>query len=111
MAKMLENLREGDTVIFWKLDRFGWSLKELIALIDVMHKKGVVFISLKDSTDTSTAQGRLILHIFASLAVFEKGIIRERTNARLSAAKACGRTVGRKKGLTPESIKKVETAA
>ena len=110
LAKMLDNLREGDTVVVWKLDRLGRSLKELIALIDVMHKKGVAFISLKDSIDTSTAQGRLILHIFASLAEFEKDIIRERTNAGLSAAKARGRTGGRKKGLTPESLKKAETA-
>lgn len=110
LAKMLENLREGDTVVVWKLDRLGRSLKELIALIDVMHKKGVAFISLKDSIDTSTAQGRLILHIFASLAEFEKDIIRERTNAGLSAAKARGRTGGRKKGLTPDSLKKAETA-
>ena len=110
LDKMLENLREGDTVVVWKLDRLGRSLKELIALIDVLHKKGVAFISLKDSIDTSTAQGRLILHIFASLAEFEKDIIRERTNAGLSAAKARGRTGGRKKGLTPESLKKAETA-
>lgn len=110
LMKLLESLREGDTVVVWKLDRLGRTLKELINLIDLLQKKKVGFISLKDSIDTSTAQGRLILHIFASLAEFEKDIIRERTKAGLTAAKARGRTGGRKKGLSPEAMKKAETA-
>ncbi len=70
----------------------------------------MIFVSIKDSIDTSTAQGRLFLNIFGSLAEFERDIIRERTKAGLSAAKARGRTGGRKKGLGPEAMKKAETA-
>lgn len=110
LMKMIEHLREGDSVIVWKLDRLGRSVKELINLMEIFQVKKVNFISIKDSIDTSTIQGRLLLNIFASLAEFERDIIRERTKAGLSAAKARGRSGGRKKGLTPEAIKKAETA-
>lgn len=110
LIKMIENLREGDSVMVWKLDRLGRSLKELINLIETLQAKKVNFVSIKDLIDTSTAQGRLFLNIFGSLAEFERDIIRERTKAGLSAAKARGRTGGRKKGLAPEAMKKAETA-
>lgn len=110
LMKMIEHLREGDSVIVWKLDRLGRSVKELINLMEIFQVKKVNFISIKDSIDTSTIQGRLLLNIFASLAEFERDIIRERTKAGLSAAKARGRSGGRKKGLTSEAIKKAETA-
>lgn len=110
LIKLIENLREGDSVMVWKLDRLGRSLKELINLIETLQAKKVIFVSIKDSIDTSTAQGRLFLNIFGSLAEFERDIIRERTKAGLSAAKARGRTGGRKKGLAPEAMKKAETA-
>lgn len=110
LIKMIENLREGDSVVVWKLDRLGRSLKELINLIETLQAKKVNFVSIKDSIDTSTAQGRLFLNIFGSLAEFERDIIRERTKAGLAAAKARGRIGGRKKGLAPEAMKKAETA-
>ncbi|MEA5461673.1 recombinase family protein [Arcicella sp. LKC2W] len=110
LMKMVENLREGDSVTVWKLDRLCRSLKELINLVELFQARKVNFISIKDSIDTSTAQGRLFLNIFGSLAEFERDIIRERTKAGLSAAKARGRTGGRKKGLTPEATKKAEAA-
>lgn len=110
LIKMIENLREGDSVMVWKLDRLARSLKELINLVEIFRIKKVNFTSIKDSIDTSTIQGRLLLNIFGSLAEFERDIIRERTKAGLSAAKARGRTGGRKKGLAPEAMKKAETA-
>lgn len=110
LLKMLEMLREGDTVVVYKLDRLGRSLKELVELITEFQERKVEFISLQDAIDTSTAQGRLFLNLFASLAEFERDIIRERTKAGLAAARARGRVGGKKKGLTPEAIKKAETA-
>jgi DNA invertase Pin-like site-specific DNA recombinase len=110
LMKMIENLREGDSVMVWKLDRLARSLKELINLVEIFKVKKVNFISLKDSIDTSTVQGRLILNIFGSLAEFERDTIRERTKAGLWAAKARGRMGGKKKGLSPEAMKKAETA-
>ena len=110
LIKMIENLREGDSVMVWKLDRLARSLKELINLVEILRVKKVNFTSIKDSIDTSTVQGRLLLNIFGSLAEFERDIIRERTKAGLSAAKARGRMGGKKKGLSPEAKKKAETA-
>ena len=110
LMKMIENLREGDSVMVWKLDRLARSLKELINLIEIFKVKKVNFTSIKDSIDTSTVQGRLLLNIFGSLAEFERDTIRERTKAGLSAAKARGRMGGKKKGLSPEAKKKAETA-
>ncbi|MES2520785.1 MAG: recombinase family protein [Bacteroidota bacterium] len=110
LIKMIENLREGDSVMVWKLDRLARSLKELINLVEIFRVKNVNFTSVKDSIDTSTVQGRLLLNIFGSLAEFERDTIRERTKAGLSAAKARGRMGGKKKGLSPEAKKKAETA-
>ena len=110
LIKMLDMLREGDTVIVYKLDRLGRSLKELINLLSHFEERKIAFVSLKDAIDTSTPQGRFFLNIFASLAEFERDIIRERTKAGLSAARARGRMGGKKKGLSPEAIKKAETA-
>ena len=110
LMKMIENLREGDSVMVWKLDRLARSLKELINLVEILRVKKVNFTSVKDSIDTSTVQGRLLLNIFGSLAEFERDTICERTKAGLSAAKARGRMGGKKKGLSPEAKKKAETA-
>lgn len=110
LMKMIENLREGDSVMVWKLDRLARSLKELINLVETFRVKKVNFTSIKDSIDTSTVQGRLLLNIFGSLAEFERDTIRERTKAGLSAAKARGRMGGKKKGLSLEAKKKAETA-
>ena len=110
LIKMIENIREGDSVMVWKLDRLARSLKELINLVEIFRVKKVNFTSIRDSIDTSTVQGRLLLNIFGSLAEFERDTIRERTKAGLSAAKARGRMGGKKKGLSPEAKKKAETA-
>ncbi|MDO1449185.1 recombinase family protein [Rhodocytophaga aerolata] len=110
LQKMMDSLRNGDTVVVWKLDRLGRSLKELIERVTNFQQKGIGFISLNDSIDTTTPQGRLVFNIFASLAEFEREIIRERTKAGLAAAKARGRQGGRPKGLSKEAISKVHAA-
>jgi len=105
IESMLAHLREGDIVVVWKLDRLGRSLKHLIDLVSGFREKGIEFISLNDSIDTTTAQGRLTFNIFASFAEFEREIIRERTLAGLQAARERGRIGGRKKGLSPDAKK------
>lgn len=101
---MLDLLREGDTVIVWKLDRLGRSLQNLVELINDFNDKGVQFRSLTEAIDTSTPGGTLIFNIFGSLAQFERDLIRERTRAGLEAARARGRTGGRPQSLNGRQI-------
>ena len=110
LKRMMEILREGDSVIVWKLDRLGRSLKDLIDLVADIQGKGADFISIKDSINTQTATGKFTFNIFASLAEFEREIIRERTMAGLTAAKARGRMGGRPKGLTKKGMDKAHSA-
>ena len=102
LKKTMEKLREGDSLVVWKLDRLGRSLKNLIDIVTTLHENKVSFISLSDNLNTTTPQGRLIFNIFGSLAEFERELIRERTNAGLSAARARGRKGGRRPGLSKE---------
>jgi DNA invertase Pin-like site-specific DNA recombinase len=92
-------LRSGDTLVVWRLDRLGRSLKDLIQLTETLKERGVGLKSLKESIDTTTSSGQLIFHLFAALAEFERNLIRERTNAGLAAARARGRRGGRPKAL------------
>lgn len=103
LNKMLEQARKGDIIVVWKLDRLGRSLKHLIELISMFIDKGIGFKSLNDNIDTTTAQGRLIFNIFASLAEFEKDLISERTKAGLEAARSRGKQGGRPKGLSKQA--------
>lgn len=105
LDRMLEMLREGDTVVVWKLDRLGRSMQHLIDLIDKFNDMGVQFKSLTEQIDTSTAGGTLIFNVFASIAQFERDLIRERTKAGLEAARARGRNGGRRPILTDAQIK------
>ena len=98
----LEVARAGDTLIVWRLDRLGRSLKDLIALAERLEQRKVGLKSLKEALDTTSSGGRLVFHIFGALAEFERDLIRERTRAGLSAARARGRLGGRPKLLTPE---------
>lgn len=100
---MIQQLREGDVVVIWKLDRIGRSLKDLVSIINRIQEKGAGLKSLNDHIDTTTPHGRLTFHLFASLAEFERDIIRERTKAGLEAARARGRKGGRPKGLSQEA--------
>ena len=110
LEKMMSQLRKGDVVCIYKLDRLGRSLKNLLELVAEFEKRGVGLRSLTDSIDTTTPQGRLVLNIFASLAEFERDLIRERTKAGLEAARARGRKGGRRSGLSPEAQKKAMLA-
>jgi len=96
---MLKDLRKGDVLVIWKLDRLGRSLKHLVELVGDLINKGVGLKSINDPIDTTTPQGRLSFNIFAALAEFECDIIKERTHAGLSAARARGRLGGRPQGL------------
>lgn len=107
LAAALEMLREGDTLVVWKLDRLGRSVKQLIDLIDVISKKGVQFKSLTDSIDTGTPSGRFFFHVMASLAEMERELIVERTRAGLETARQLGRKGGRKPKMT---VSKIESA-
>jgi len=93
----LSSLQEGDTLLVWRIDRLGRSLKHLVEIVTALKDRGIKFKSLHDGAiDTTTASGELIFNIFGSLAQFERRLIQERTNAGLSAARARGRLGGRK---------------
>jgi len=104
LTKALEMLREGDTLIVWKLDRLGRSVKNLISLISDLNAKGIHFKSITDSIDTSTPSGRFFFHVMASLAEMERELIVERTKAGLEAAKKLGRKGGRKRVMTESKV-------
>ena len=103
LNEMIHNLRPGDVLVIWKLDRLGRSLNHLISLVNDFMEKKIGLQSLHDPIDTTTAQGRLSFNLFASLAEFERDLIRERTQAGLSAARARGRNGGRPKGIPPKA--------
>ena len=104
LAECIEYARSGDTLIVWKLDRLGRSLKHLVEVVGSLEKRQVGFKSLSESIDTTTDTGKLVFHIFASLAEFERGLIRERTNAGLKAARARGRKGGRPKMMDESAL-------
>jgi DNA invertase Pin-like site-specific DNA recombinase len=95
----LDNLREGDVLVVWRLDRLGRTLKQLIELINNLNDRHIGFKSLTENIDTTTSGGKLIFHIFGALAEFEREVIKERTNAGLQAARARGRLGGRPKAI------------
>ena len=103
LQAMIATLRKGDVIVIWKLDRLGRSLKNLIELVNQFIAKEVGLKSLNDHIDTTTPQGRLIFNMFASLAEFERDLIKERTMAGLSAARARGRLGGKPKGLSQKA--------
>jgi DNA invertase Pin-like site-specific DNA recombinase len=94
LIEALDHLRSGDTLVVWRLDRLGRSLPHLIATVTALADRGVSFKSLTESIDTTNTGGRLIFHIFGALAEFERDLIRERTQAGLTAARARGRKGG-----------------
>ncbi|WP_340642369.1 recombinase family protein [Photobacterium damselae] len=104
LDKTLEMLRDGDTLVVWKLDRLGRSVKQLVELIDKLQQRGIQFKSLTDSIDTGTSSGRFFFHVMASLAEMERDLIVERTKAGLEAARLRGRKGGRKPKMTESKI-------
>lgn len=99
LQEALKILRSGDTLVVWRLDRLGRSLKHLIDIVNHLREMDVGFRSLQESIDTTTSGGKLIFHMFGALAEFERDVIRERTQAGLQAARARGRQGGRPRVL------------
>lgn len=105
LNQALDFARSGDSIVVWKLDRLGRSLPHLIEVVTDLGKRGVEFKSLQETIDTSTPGGKLVFHVMAAMAEFERDLIRERTNAGLAAARARGRNGGRPQTLTADQIK------
>jgi len=103
----LEVLRAGDTFVVWKLDRLGRSLSHLVETIQDLHQQGIHFKSLQENIDTTSGAGKLVFHLFAALAEFERDLIRERTRAGLAAARERGKLGGRPKALRPHQAARV----
>jgi DNA invertase Pin-like site-specific DNA recombinase len=104
LDKALNYVRSKDTLVVWRLDRLGRSLPHLITTMTGLEERGIGFKSLTENIDTTTSGGKLIFHIFGALAEFERNLIRERTTAGLTAARARGRRGGRPKALTPRQL-------
>lgn len=101
----MDQLRPGDTLVVWRLDRLGRSIRHLIDQLQVLSEQGVGFRALQETIDTTSPGGRLVFHVFAALAEFERDLIRERTHAGLAAARARGRKGGRPPALSPDQVK------
>jgi len=104
LARALEMLRDGDTLVVWKLDRLGRSVKNLVDLVGELQKKGVHFQSLTDAIDTGTTSGRFFFHVMASLAQMERELTVERTRAGLVLARSLGRKGGRRRLMTESKV-------
>jgi len=100
----LDYARPGDTVVVWRLDRLGRSLRHLVDTVSGFEERGVGFRSLTEAIDTTTSTGRLVFHIFCALAEFERDLIVDRTQAGLAAARARGKVAGRKPKLSPDQV-------
>ena len=105
---VLADLRPGDTLVVWRLDRLGRNLADLVRIVSELRGKGVGFESLTERIDTITATGELVFHLFASLAQFERNLIRERTRAGLASARARGRKGGRPPKLGPKELREIK---
>lgn len=101
-------LRAGDTLVVWRLDRLGRSLPDLVQIVTDLEQRGIGFESLSEKIETGSAAGKLIFHVFAALAEFERGLIRERTQAGLAAARARGRAGGRKPKLDEQRVREIK---
>ena len=104
LDKVLAKLAPGVVVVVWRLDRLGRSLSHLVEVLKVIESKGAGFVSLNEAIDTTSASGRLVFHMMAALAEFERALIVERTQAGLAAAKARGAKLGRRRKLTPKQV-------
>lgn len=100
-------LRSGDTLVVWRLDRLGRSLPDLVNIVSELEKAGISFESITERIETGSAAGKLIFHVFAALAEFERNVIRERTHAGLAAARARGRKGGRRAALNDKQVKEI----
>lgn len=110
LAACLGWLREGDTLVVWKLDRLGRSLPHLLSIIADLRTRGVAFRSLTEQMDTATAHGELLFSLFGALAQYERALTRERVMAGLAAAKRRGRRGGRPPAISPEKLEAITAA-
>ena len=108
LSAVLEALLPGDTLVVWRLDRLGRSLRHLIDTVTDLDERGVGFRSLQESIDTTTPGGRLVFHLFGALAQFERELTRDRTLAGLEAARSRGRSGGRPSAMTPAKRRQAE---
>lgn len=108
LTAALDYMRPGDTLVVWKLDRLARSLRQLIETVEMLEDRGIGFRSLTEALDTTSPGGKLVFHIFAALAEFERGIIRERTKAGLAAARARGKVGGRPPALSSSDLTAVK---
>lgn len=106
----VKDMREGDTLVVWKLDRVGRNLRDLLAFLDMLEERGIGFRSLQDSIDTSTPAGRVMLAMLGAFAQFERDLISERTRAGVRQAKADGKKFGQPPKVTPENHVAIERA-
>ena len=107
LGHCLKALRSGDTLVVWRLDRLGRSLPDLVGIVSSLEREGVAFESMTERIETTSAAGKLIFHVFAALAEFERNLIRERTRAGLAAARARGRKGGRKPALDDRQVREI----
>ena len=108
LTKLMDQLRPGDTLVVWRLDRLGRSIRHLIDQLQILSEQGVGFRSLQETIDTTSSGGRLVFHVFAALAEFERNVIRERTQAGLAAARARGRAGGRKPKIGDKERREIQ---
>ena len=106
----IKALRDGDTLVVWKLDRLGRSLAHLISVITDLKNRNVSFVSITEGMDTTTASGELFFHIFGALAQFERSLIQERVKAGLEAAKNRGIRGGRPRAISEEKMIAIKKA-
>ena len=111
LDKMLDQIRKGDILVIWKLDRLGRSLSHLLSIIENLKQKGVDFASVQDGFDTSTASGKMVFSVIGAMAEYERNLTRERTMAGLAAARARGRMGGHPKSLDESQVKVAITLA
>jgi len=110
LQRILDHLRNGDTLVVWKLDRLSRSLKDLLAILEKIEKVGAGFRSLTEAIDTTTPSGRAMMQMIGSFAEFERAMVRERTSAGLQAARRQGRIGGRKPKITPTQKQEIVEA-
>lgn len=108
LGHCLKALRSGDTLVVWRLDRLGRSLPDLVGIVSRLEQEGTAFESINERIETTSATGKLIFHVFAALAEFERNLIRERTRAGLAAARARGRQGGRKPALGESQVREIK---
>ena len=104
LENCLKALRSGDSLTVWRLDRLGRNLADLVRIVNELEGRGVGFVSLTEQINTSSPSGKLVFHLFASLAEFERNLIRERTMAGLKAARARGKSSGRPSKLSGKEL-------